>query len=535
MNNPSSLISELKKYKKKYYTNLLIKGLLISLSLFLILFISLNTLEYFGRFSSLVRGILFFSFLGGMSVVLFFWVILPISHLIEINQQITDEEAARQIGTFFPDIKDKLLNTIQLHKSSAGSDSLLAASIAQRTKGLSIFKFTDAVNYKDNRRYLKYLVIPFIFLLLVFFISPNLFGELFTKSSARIINYNQDYVEPAPFNFLLENEDLKAFKNEDFQVSLHLEGRALPAEVYLVAGERRYKMIKADADQFTYNFSKIQKPTRFYFEAAGFFSAAHNIELIERPSLLSFDAYLNYPAYLGKPDEKWDNIGNLVVPEGTQIQWRFVANQTDELRLIFNESQDTINVKKSNQKRFEYARQVRSSQPYLISLKNKYSLNKEPINYFINVIPDRYPKITLQEYQDTATYNFLSLGGSISDDYGFNRLALFYQISRKDEKGKLKSVNIPISGNQSIQNYYHQLVMDELNLKPGDQLEYFVQVWDNDGVNGPKSVKSSLRSFKVPSREEIREEIDESVQNTENQIDNTIKKAKDLQKDIENL
>ncbi|NJO03548.1 MAG: hypothetical protein HC880_19375, partial [Bacteroidia bacterium] len=86
--------------------------------------------------------------------VLVFWILIPVSKLFNLNRQISDEEAARQIGHYFPEVNDKLLNTIQLHNITDSNNSLLRASIAQRTRELSIVKFTDAVHYTENRRYL---------------------------------------------------------------------------------------------------------------------------------------------------------------------------------------------------------------------------------------------------------------------------------------------------------------------------------------------------------------------------------------------
>lgn len=535
VNLSNSLLNDLRNYKQKYYTNLLLKGFLISLALLLGVYISINALEYLGRFNSIVRGLFFFGFVVTALAVLLFWVLWPLSKLLHLNKQISDEEAARQIGKYFPEISDKLLNTIQLSKSNAYEGSLLKASITQRTQELAIVKFTDAVNYSENRRYLKYVIIPILFLGVLFLLAPRFFSDMFTNSSQRIINYRQDFVEPAPFSFDLLNKKLQAFKNEDFTISLNMKGRAIPSEVYLVTGERKLKMANVEGGKFEYKFSKIQKPVNFYFDAAGFNSLNYKVEIIERPTLLSFNAFLNYPAYLGKPSERWNNIGNLVVPEGTTIQWQFKTNQSDKLNLIFNEGKDTINAEQKNDKLFQYTRTARSSENYQIRLLNQYSTNKEEINYYINVVPDRYPKITMQEYQDTAVFNFLSIGGSVSDDYGLSTLKLFYQINRKGKPGKLQSLNIPISPAQSIQNYYYELGLEEMNLEPGDKVEYYTQVWDNDGVNGPKSARSTTRLLEVPTKAELKEELDESVAETESQIDRTIDKAKKLQQDIESL
>ncbi|MCU0444826.1 MAG: ATPase [Microscillaceae bacterium] len=530
-----SLNEELKKYKQKYYTNQLLKGLLVSAGLLLSVYMSLNFLEYLGRFNSVVRAVFFFSFVILLATISVAWIIRPILKLLNLNRQISDEEAARQIGQYFPEIDDKLLNTIQLQKTSETDNALIRASITQRTQELSIVKFTDAIKLSENRRYMRWLAVPLLLLLLIFLASPSFFTELFTKSSARIIRYNETFAEPAPFQFILANKKLQAFKNEDFSVNLKLDGRAVPSEVFLINGGRKYKMSKDEKGVYSYLFPKLQKNTDFTFEAAGFNSKDYTIQLIERPSLLSFNAALNYPAYLGKPAEKWNNIGNLVVPEGTRINWQFNTNQADKLFLIFNEGKDTVNVNNKGEKVFEHGKFAKNSETYQVRLLNKYSANKEEINYYINVIPDRYPKISMQDYQDSAVYNFLSVGGSISDDYGLSALKMFYRVNREGKTGEWKGINISISTDQSIQNFYYQLDMTQMSLQPGDNVEYFAQVWDNDGVNGAKSSKTGTNQFKIPSEKDFKKELDESVSNAESQIDKTIKKAQQLKSDVNNL
>ena len=50
MNNYELLIQKLDEFIRKYYTNLLIRGAIYSLSLLLLSFLSITLLEYFGNF-----------------------------------------------------------------------------------------------------------------------------------------------------------------------------------------------------------------------------------------------------------------------------------------------------------------------------------------------------------------------------------------------------------------------------------------------------------------------------------------------------
>ena len=58
------LLEQIDAFIRKYYKNEMIKGLLLFIVIFLVSFLLITSLEYFGRFGSVFRGFLFFSFLA---------------------------------------------------------------------------------------------------------------------------------------------------------------------------------------------------------------------------------------------------------------------------------------------------------------------------------------------------------------------------------------------------------------------------------------------------------------------------------------
>jgi hypothetical protein len=536
MNNPSSpvhtLLVRLGEYKRKYYLNTLLKGVIFASATLLSAYLLFNTVEYFGRFGTSTRAILFFSFLAVLCLTLIFWVIKPLLYLYGSQKPLSDEEAARQVGKYFPEVGDKLINTLQLASLSSSQNELLLASIRQKSQQLGIVKFADAINLQENRKYLKYAVIPAVVILTILFFSPKFFAD----SSTRIVNFKNEYAEEAPFSFVLQNQSLRAFKNEDFTVSLSLIGSAVPESVYLIYNERKFKMETNDQKHYAYTFRKVQKDFDFNFEAAGFASGQFEVELVNRPVLSNFEVILNYPAYLNKPNESLQDVGNLSVPEGTVVEWTFKTADTDSVLIAFEAEKTRLLAEKSLlSSSFELSKRVKLSSAYEVFLRNQFSSAKEGISYYLNVIPDKFPQISLEQYRDSTLYNYLVLGGNISDDYGISQLKVFYKIQRENnQKGALAYNAIPltVNKNQNIQSFYFQWQTDSLRLSPGDKIEYYVQVWDNDGVNGAKSARTPILSYAVPSKQQIEKEIDNSIEKTEAQLDKALQKSQKLKKDI---
>lgn len=521
-----SILDKIADYKRKLYKNQLIKGLLISMALIIGAFLVVNSLEYFGRFGTAFRLVLLLGFIGVSAYTLTQYILKPAFHLFHINQPISDEEAAVQIGRFFPDVKDKLLNTLQLSRLSSTENALLEAGIAQKTEELRLVRFADAINLRENRKYLKYAIPPLALVLLISAIAPKFFS-----STERIVKFNKTFAEPAPFQFEILNKNLDAIQHEDFKLDLRLIGNSLPEEVFLVSNGRKYKMNISDERTFDYTFSHIQESTDFHFLAGGYTSNSFRINLVSRPNLLSFSVSLKYPPYLGKPSEEFDNVGNLVVPEGTLIRWVFKTNETDSFEMVFD-STEKINVEKGLFSDYNYQKKISGTTAYEIVLKNANSSNADPINYFINVIPDRYPQINFEQISDSSLYNYIGIGGTISDDYGISDFRFAY---RKTNEKNFKLIPIPFNKTSLSQTFFYQVDLDALGLQKNDQLEYYLIVTDNDGVNGKKSTKSSLLTFRMPTVEEYAQDVEKEVNKTHDKFEELVKKSKDFKKDLNTL
>ena len=526
----TQLLDKISDFKKKYYKNLLLKGILIGLGLVLASYLIINFLEYFGRFGSTFRAVLLISFILVAGYTLFFFILKPLFYLFKINEPLSDTDAAQQIGKFFPNIKDKLLNTLQLAKGLTDSDSaLLEASINQKTKELKFVKFADAIHFQENKKYLKYVLPPLLAIIFISAIAPSFF-----KSTERIVYFKRNFAEPAPFQFEIQNKDLQAVKNEDYHLKLKLVGNSLPEDVFLVYNDRKYKMDLKDPRNFEFVFSKVQDETDFHFLASGFTSNSFKLGLVARPSLLSFNVNLKYPAYLNKTSEDFDNVGNLIVPEGTVIEWKFKTDETDSLKVLFDNSK-AFNVEKGIITDYNFKKRLSASTNYEVILKNEQSRNADKIAYYINVIPDKYPQISFEQIKDSALYNYIGIGGTISDDYGLSDFKFLYRKKSSNKSTPFKAADIPLNKASLSQTFFYQVNINNLGLEKSEELEYYLQITDNDGVNGHKSTKTTLMSFSMPTAQQFDQEVEKQVEKTEDQFEDLLKKSKEFKKNLDAL
>lgn len=528
------LKKHLKEYKKKYYKNLIIKGLILFLGLSLSALLVLSFLEHLGHFNSGIRTAFFFFYITTLLFASIKWIILPTKHLFNLQSELSDEEASIQIGQHFPDIGDRLLNTLQLADLSYEQNSLIAASIEQKSKALSTFSFSKAVDYSKNKSSAyRYLLAPATVFLIILLFLP----EMFSESASRIVRYNENIIPVAPFQFNILNKELSVFKNENIKLEIQMMGNSIPEEVYFQEGSLKRKLQKQTNNTFTIQLSNISHDIEFKLYAAGFYSQYHSLKVLQRPEIKTFTININYPSYLKKDNLSLKNAGTITVPEGSAVEWKVNTENTNSVHVKFANETVFQKATKSTNDTFTFSKIVKQSTSFQLKGNNKHGENKSKIEYDIEVIKDEYPSISVKEFKDTITYSTLLLSGNIGDDYGIQSLNFNYKLSKKPGIGtsKYTSKRIPFAKNQTHQSYLHSVLLDSLNMQPGDQLEYYLSVSDNDGVNGSKTTRSGISVFQLPSIKVIKDELDKTAGDTQKSFEKTLKEAKTFRKDLKDL
>ena len=201
------LLEQIDAFIRKYYKNLMIRGVILFVGVFFLSFLFTTTLEFFGRFGSLTRGVLFFTFLFVNAGILIKYFIIPLMKLYSFGKRINRYQASEIIGSFFPTISDRLKNTLQLNDSldsNEGNIELIRASVLQRSNSLNTVPFISAIDIRENKKYAKYLIPLFVVFIGIGIAAPS----LFTQGSERVFNYSKEFKEKAPFNFVLKTKKL---------------------------------------------------------------------------------------------------------------------------------------------------------------------------------------------------------------------------------------------------------------------------------------------------------------------------------------
>ena len=497
------ILAKLDEFIRKFYKNQLIRGALYASGLSLLFFLSAVFFEYIGEFGSAIRMLLFFTWLISTFSVVVRFVIVPISKLYRLGKIISHDQAAQIIGKYFSSVQDKLLNYLQLSRQSdeIAASALLQAAIHQRIQELNPVPFSSAIKFSENKKHLKWVLIPLTFLLFLLFSAPSILSE----STRRLIHYESHFEKPAPFRFELLNKNLCAIQQGDFTIDLKISGIELPAEVFIESETGVIRLEKEKNNIFHYTFKNLQANLKFYFSANGFTSAEYELKVLSKPTLTDFSIQLDYPNYTGKKDEVVKNIGDLLIPQGTKVLWSFNTKNSNSIFLGFSDT--LLNLSPRTENNFSFSKTFLRSGNYFIHPVNDQVKFGDSIAYVVNVIPDAYPFIEMNQQQDSVHPKNIYFSGSIKDDYGFSALRFNYLHYSVDSFGlenkNQQSVALHLAPGQTLQPFYHSFNLNTLTLKPGDRVEYFFEIIDNDAVNGGKSSRTKAMIFNVPTLDEL--------------------------------
>lgn len=534
METKSLIYHKLEAFIKKYYTNELLKGVILFVGFGLLYFFFTLFIEYFLWLKPTGRTILFWTFIGVELYLLSRFILFPLFKLFKLQKGIDYKQASQIIGSHFSEVNDKLINFLQLAENNQPSE-LLIASIEQKGKSLQPIPFSNAINLKKNTKYLPWAIIPLLFLAF-FMLTGN--SDIIADSMNRVVRYNEKFSPPAPFSFVVLNENLQTEQGSDFILQVKSEGKVVPENAMIIIGDESYYMESTKPGVFEYRFTKPSKNITFHVESNSVSTPDLELSVVAVPTISNFEMVLQFPSYLNRKAETIKGSGNAIVPEGTKVSWKVSALATNQIQ-YFEGSAYSSFIEKDNL--FFFTKTILQNTEYQILTSNNKVKHYEKLNYQITTIKDQFPTISVNNAPDSLRVQKNILIGQVSDDNGLHKLQIVYY-PKNNERAALKST-IPVK-----KELFDQFVFSfpgNLPITEGVAYEYYFEVFDNDALHNFKSTKSSVFSDRINTEEERQEEqlkqqkdninsLEKSLKNQEKQL-SEMDKLQKMSKEKENL
>jgi len=528
MERPSNnkIINILEKFAKKIYLNNLIKGLFWFILFSVSLLFVLSTIENLFWLNSTFRLILLILLIISLTTFFSYYIALPVLRYFGLLREKSYKDFALLLGNY-SNTDDKILSALELFElNELNKNELLLNELSRRSNELSKINIKNFLNIKE---YYKW-IIGNISILAIFFTLSFTFPKQFINPLVRISNYNKIFPKDYGFRVNILNTNFYTESGKSFVLNFEITGDKIPKDIYILSNGNQFIPKKTLNNRYEYIFENITENTIFQIIAEDWSSDKYEIKVYNKPNIYRLVANIIYPNYTKINNEQFVNIFSYSVPRGTKIMFSFNMKDADSLIIVNGDKLNKYSVKN----KLDYQIQILKNESIQIITKSIQSPLQDTTNIYITEIPDAYPQILVQVQKDTFSIMHYYVSGSISDDYGFTKLLAIYKLTRKDStiNGKIP---INISNNDLIQNFNFDIDFSFLNLQPDDIIHFYLEIYDNDAMAGPKATKSREYEIKIPTKEEIQIEQSKQLQAANSKFSNIQKELNDIKNELKHL
>ena len=522
----NKIINILEKFAKKFYLNNLIKGLFWFILFSVSLLFVLSTIENLFWLNSTFRLILLILLIISLTVFFSYYIALPVLRYFGLLREKSYKDFALLLGNY-SNTDDKILSALELFElNELNKNELLLNELSRRSNELSKINIKNFFNIKE---YYKW-IIGNISILAIFFTLSFTFPKQFINPLVRISNYNKIFPKDYGFKVNILNTNFYTESEKSFVLNFEITGDKIPKNIYILSNGNQFIPKKTLNNRYEYIFDNISENTIFQIIAEDWISDKYEIKVYNKPTIYRLVANIIYPNYTKINNEQFVNIFSYSVPRGTKIMFSFNVKDADSLIIVNGDKLNKYPVKN----KLDYQIQILKNESIQIITKSIQSPLQDTTNIYITEIPDAYPQILVQVQKDTFSIMHYYVSGSISDDYGFTKLLAIYKLTRKDStiNGKIP---INISNNDLIQNFNFDVDFSFLNLQPDDIIHFYLEIYDNDAIVGPKATKSREYEIKIPTKEEIQIEQSKQLQAANSKFSNIQKELNDIKNELKQL
>ncbi len=556
-----SFITRISDTGKKDLLFTALRHTLLMLTAFLLLAFVFISLEAIFELSTTLRKIIFFGLISGFAATLGMILLSLFSKLSKLSANESISRYAKKIGGSYPEIKDNLLNAIQLYSYTNRADHIFSDDLAAETinrfneNTLSI-DFKNSVSFKKNNR----LVILFVSVLVLFNALLFTFPNTFLAAANRIVNYNFTFVDNSlGIAFDVKPGNVELSKGESLAVTALIkfhdpnyttdEITFHTKEVTndgIEISENDEKIQAAGTNEFKTTIKNINSQTVYWFEYRGVKSSPYTITITNRPVIKSVKITVYPPAYTKLPSRTIDGNEITTIAGSTVYVELDASDDLSRSTIQFAGATAPVAMEitgKTARGSFVATSNGTFSVNVVKDFNGKELTATNPKEFVVRVFPDQFPVISIIE-PDNNDLNVqgkreLLVRSRVTDDFGFTKMRIGYKtISSKfgPTDKDYRYSDIPVKNTDAtglVVPYVWNI--SSLNLGSEDVVEYFVEVYDNDGFSGPKMSRSEVKRLIYPSIESLFKKTEKTKEEIESSMKSAMEDAMELKKELDEL
>ncbi len=304
-----------------------------------------------------------------------------------------------------------------------------------------------------------------------------------------------------------------------------------------LAGEGQVR----DRPLFFTRIGPMSGSVRLKVSSGSFVSDVYKVKVASRPVIGRFLVEVDPPPYLEMDKQRVERTdGNLRVPRGSRVRIELGVDQPLASARFFMGKERKIQVLRPLPPSEQWPRggffgelEVTEDLDYEIQVTSIDGLANRPVRYHLAAVADEPPVVRILKPGRDLTMGEeqqVHLRLLARDDHRIDRMALFYRIDDDEEQ----SFELPAERSSTLKfDYLWNLA--GLGLSFEQEVQYYVSVWDNDVLQGPKRGVSATYRLRYPSFLELFEESREEQSEQIEDVSDILEKQRRVVEQLERL
>ena len=427
---------------------------------------------------------------------------------------VTQKQTLARIEETYPGSHDDLRNALQLDAEALARDNPHGVAI-ELVQALHrrVARQTADFNARNVVRRRRLQGVAWCAMLALAAVGVSRLQPGALDESWRMLTQPQSYLPDRAMHITIEPQQAVIARGSNLDVQAQVSGR-LPNNMQIRLqreGEAAqwYDMESLEPGVFRYTLLEPQASLSFQAVSGGYASEAGELKVVPDPAIGQLVLRYLFPDYTGLPEQVQEGGGDIRALPGTQVRLSMRANVPLASGRMRFEIGDEVPLAITGGQELHGQLLVMQDDAYVIEVEDLHGLkNSRPPRFTVQVQPDAVPTVEVAEPVDGVEVDEttdLRIRYEATDDFGLQNAALVYLGPAGGEQ------RVPMHQGRFDRSSVFETFswnMRDWALPDGDTLQFYVEVYDNDTISGPKRGVSETVTLRMRNREQEHDELE---------------------------
>ena len=398
------------------------------------------------------------------------WAMFP------LRERPSDLRVARFVEERVPSLDDRLATAVDVvasgkYESMRAFAERLVADAASRADAVDL---NDVVAAAQVRRSGLQAAVACTVLLVVLFMARGPARQSLDAASLALF--------PARVTLDVLPGDAHVKEGATLTIEARLAGNSAPVVTRLEIDKgsvwRASEMSSDAAGRFRERIAGVAADFRYRVVAGAITSPVYRVRVSSPPRVVRIDVDYIYPAALGLAPRTDKDAGDIYAPSGTDVRLHIHTEHPVVSGRVTLSAGAAISLSPTSPTELTTSMTVSADGSYRVALVDRDGLtNDAGSEYFIRAVDDRPPDvhiITPATDRQVTALEEVDIEAQADDDYGLASVELVYAVRGAAET----VVPLAIPAHAASATVRHTIYLEDLGVKPGDFVSYYVRARD---------------------------------------------------------